>query len=72
MSDEAAEEYPVGLTEVAKRIKSAAGALSRDFHTLWFRALTERPADWALAKHRVSMRDVLIDLFETPIPCPLW
>ena len=32
--DEAAEEYPVGFTEVAKRIKSAAGKLSRDFHTL--------------------------------------
>ena len=32
--DEAAEEYPVGFTEVAKRIKSAAGKSSRDFHTL--------------------------------------
>jgi hypothetical protein len=32
--DEAAEEYPVGFTEVANRIKSAAGKLSRDFHTL--------------------------------------
>ena len=31
--DEAAEEYPVGFTEVAQRIKSAAGTLSRDFHT---------------------------------------
>ena len=31
--DEAAEEYPVGIAEVTKRIKSAAGTLSRDFHT---------------------------------------
>ena len=41
---EAAEEYPVGFTEVAKRIKSAAGKLSRGLHTLWFRALTARAA----------------------------
>jgi hypothetical protein len=32
--DEAAEEYPVGFAEVTKRIKTAAGTLSRDFHTL--------------------------------------
>jgi hypothetical protein len=32
--DEAAEEYPVDFTEVAKRIKSTAGTLSRYFHTL--------------------------------------
>ena len=31
---EAAEEYPVGFTKISKRIKSAAGKLSRDFHTL--------------------------------------
>ncbi len=30
----AAEEYPVGFTEIAKRIKGAAGKLSRDFHSL--------------------------------------
>ena len=28
----------------------------------------ERPADRALAKHRAAVRDVLIDLFEMPIP----
>ena len=33
-ADEAAKEYPVGFTEVARRIKSAAGTLSHDFHTL--------------------------------------
>ena len=32
--NEAAEEYPGGFTEVVKRIKSAAGTLSHDFHTL--------------------------------------
>ena len=28
----------------------------------------ERPADRALANHRAAVRDVLIDLFEMPIP----
>ncbi len=32
--EEAAEEYPVGFAEVIKRIKTAAGTLSTDFHTL--------------------------------------
>jgi len=32
--EEAAEEYPVGFAELIKRIKSAAGTLSADFHTL--------------------------------------
>ncbi len=32
--EEAAEESPVGFAEVIKRIKSAAGTLSRDFPIL--------------------------------------
>jgi hypothetical protein len=32
--EEAAEEYPVGFAEVIKQIKTAAGTLSTDFHTL--------------------------------------
>jgi hypothetical protein len=33
-ADEAAADYPVGFTEVARRIESAAGNLSHDFRTL--------------------------------------
>jgi hypothetical protein len=58
----------VGFAEVIKRNKTAAGTLYTDFHTLWFSALTQWPADRSLAKHRASVRDVLIDLFEMPIP----
>ena len=32
--EEAAEGYPVGFAEVIKRIKTAAGTLSSDFHTM--------------------------------------
>ena len=32
--EEAAEQFPVGFAEVIKRIKSAAGTLSRDFPIL--------------------------------------
>ena len=32
--EEAAEGFPVGFAEVIKRIKTAAGTLSSDFHTL--------------------------------------
>ncbi len=39
--EEAAEEFPVGFARVIKRIKTAAGTLSTDFHTLCIRALTQ-------------------------------
>ena len=66
---EVAEEYPVGLNDIARRVKAAAGKLSypcsvKTQCSNCAPSTTER----AMRNHRIDMRNTLISLFETPVP----
>ncbi len=64
-----AEEYPFGLTDIALKAKTAAGtyAYIRLF-VIWCSDYMPCFAEKALGRHRVLIRDVLIQMFERPFP----
>jgi hypothetical protein len=65
----AAEEYPVGFIDTAKRVKAAAGILCYPCYSR-SNAHTDPlfSTERAMRNHRIDMRNTLISLFETPVP----
>jgi hypothetical protein len=65
----AAEEYPVGLNDIARRVKAAAGKLSYPCSVkTQCSNCAPSSAERAMRNHRIDMRNTLISLFETPVP----
>ena len=67
--EEMAAEYPFGLTEVSRRAKVAAGT-NAFVHFLFIPCSDCMPvcAEKALGKHRILIRNALIQMFERPLP----
>ena len=64
-----AEEYPFGLTEIAMKAKVAAGTYAYiRFFVIRCSDCMPCFADKAVGKHRADIRDVLIQMFERPVP----
>ena len=64
-----AEEYPFGLTDIAMKAKTAAGTYAY-IRFFVIRCSERMPcfADKAVGKHRADIRDVMIQMFERPVP----
>jgi hypothetical protein len=65
----ATEDYPVGLNDIARRVKAAAGILCYPCYSR-SNAHTDPlfSTERAMRNHRIDMRNTLISLFETPVP----
>jgi hypothetical protein len=64
-----AKKYAIRFADVARKVKNAAGAYIK--HTFLVNLLPDSwtaPADRTLAKHRDEIQNVLVNLFENPIP----
>ena len=64
-----AEEYPFGVTDLAMKAKFAAGTYAY-IRFIVIRCSDSMPCftDKAVGKHRADIRDVLIQMFERPVP----
>jgi hypothetical protein len=64
-----AKKYAISFADVARKVKNAAGVyIENTFRVNLLHDSLPAAADQSVAKHRDEIREVLVDLFENPIP----
>ena len=64
-----AKKYAISFADVARKVKNAAGVyIENTFLVNLLPDSLPAAADRSVAKHRDEIRQVLVDLFENPVP----